>query len=108
MTFISPATGQRCSLSWLLPQSHEDLKKKAPQQRDLERALLGTAWAGPDILAPYIITLYDTRNTLSAVRHPRCDFGENVVNYYHHCLEHDLLHPRPRRPAGGPQPATPE
>src|SRR5215211_8756198 len=28
MTFISPATGQRCSLSWLLPRSHEDLQKK--------------------------------------------------------------------------------
>jgi len=38
-----------------------------------------------------MITLYDLRETLSALRHPRCDFGENVVHYYHYCLEHDLL-----------------
>ena len=28
MTFISPTTGQRCSLSWLLPRTPEDLRKK--------------------------------------------------------------------------------
>ena len=28
MTFISPETGNRCSVSWLLPGSIEDLKKK--------------------------------------------------------------------------------
>ena len=30
MTFVSPDTGNRCSLSWLLPRTREDLK----QQRD--------------------------------------------------------------------------
>src|SRR5215813_7423761 len=28
MTFISPATGHWCSLSWLLPRSLDDLKRK--------------------------------------------------------------------------------
>ena len=28
MTFISPETGNRCSVSWLLPRSMDDLKKK--------------------------------------------------------------------------------
>ena len=27
MTFLSPETGNRCSLSWLLPRSAEDLRK---------------------------------------------------------------------------------
>ena len=25
------------------------------------------------------------------MQHPRCDFGANVVNYYHYCLENDLF-----------------
>ena len=53
--------------------------------------MLGATGRGPDILAPYIITLYDLRETLSAIQHPRCDFGANVVNYYHYCLENDLF-----------------
>ena len=53
--------------------------------------MLGQLGRGPDILAPYIITLYDLRETLSAMQHPRCDFGANVVNYYHYCLENDLF-----------------
>jgi 4-hydroxyphenylacetate 3-monooxygenase oxygenase component len=91
MTFISPATGNRCSLSWLLPQSHEDLQKKRRNSEIWNEQCWGQLGRGPDILAPYIITLYDLRDTLSAMQHPRCDFGANVVNYYHYCLENDLF-----------------
>ena len=68
MTFISPATGQRCSLSWLLPRSHEDLKKKRRNSEIWNEQCWGQLGRGPDILAPYIITLYDMRETLSAVQ----------------------------------------
>jgi len=91
MTFISPTTGNRCSLSWLLPQSHEDLQKKRRNSELWNEQCWGQLGRGPDILAPYIITLYDLRETLSARQHPRCDFGANVVNYYHYCLENDLF-----------------
>jgi 4-hydroxyphenylacetate 3-monooxygenase len=91
MTFISPATGHRCSLSWLLPRSLADLQKKRRNSEIWNEQCWGQLGRGPDILAPYIITLYDIRDTLSAVRHSRCDFGENVVNYYHYCLENDLF-----------------
>jgi 4-hydroxyphenylacetate 3-monooxygenase len=91
MTFISPATGNRCSLSWLLPRSLEDLQQKRRNSEIWNEQCWGQLGRGPDMLAPYIITLYDLRDTLSAVRHPRCDFGENVVRYYHYCLEHDLF-----------------
>jgi 4-hydroxyphenylacetate 3-monooxygenase oxygenase component len=91
MTFISAATGHRCSLSWLLPRSHADLKRKRRNSEVWNEQCWGQLGRGPDILAPYIITLYDLRDTLSAARHMRCDFGENVVNYYHYCLEHDLF-----------------
>ncbi|MBI3329570.1 MAG: 4-hydroxyphenylacetate 3-hydroxylase, partial [Nitrospinae bacterium] len=91
MTFNSAATGNRCSLSWLLPRSLEDLKKKRRNSEIWNEQCWGQLGRGPDVLAPYIITLYDARETLSAVHHPRCDFGENVMNYYHYCLENDLF-----------------
>jgi 4-hydroxyphenylacetate 3-monooxygenase oxygenase component len=91
MTFISPATGTRCSLSWLLPRSPEDLQKKRRNSEIWNEQCWGQLGRGPDILAPYIITLYDIRETLSAMRHPRGDFGENVMHYYHHGAENDLF-----------------
>ena len=91
MTFLSPTTGHRCSLSWLLPRSREDLQKKRRNSEIWNEQCWGQLGRGPDMLAPYIITLYDAHETLSAVQHPRCDFGENVVSYYHYCLENDLF-----------------
>jgi 4-hydroxyphenylacetate 3-monooxygenase oxygenase component len=91
MTFVSPATGQRCSLSWLLPRSHGDLRRKRRNSEIWNEQCWGQLGRGPDMLAPYIITLYDMRDALSAVRHPHCDFGENVGRYYDHCLERDLF-----------------
>ena len=91
MTFISPQTGNRCSLSWLLPRSMEDLKRKRRNSELWNEQCWGQLGRSPDILAPYIITLYDMREALSAVKHPRCDFGENIVHYYRYCAENDLF-----------------
>jgi 4-hydroxyphenylacetate 3-monooxygenase len=91
MTFLSAETGTRCGVSWLLPRSHEDLQKKRRNSEIWNAQCWGQLGRGPDILAPYIITLYDAREALSAIKHPHCDFGENVVNYYYYCKENDLF-----------------
>jgi 4-hydroxyphenylacetate 3-monooxygenase oxygenase component len=91
MTFVSPETGNRCSLSWLLPRTTEDLQRKRRNSEIWNEQCWGQLGRGPDILAPYMITLYDIRQALSAVKHPRCNFGENIVNYYRYCMENDLF-----------------
>ncbi len=91
MTFTSPETSNRCSLSWLLPCTLDDLKRKRRNSEIWNEQCWGQLGRGPDILAPYIITLYDIRQTLSAMKNPHCDFGENVVNYYRYCMENDLF-----------------
>lgn len=91
MTFISPATGNRCSLSWLLPRSADDLKKKRRNSEIWNEQSWGQLGRSPDILAPHIITLYNAREALSAVKNPHCDFGENLVNYHSYCMENDLF-----------------
>ena len=91
MTFVSPATGGRCSVSWLAPRSMEDLKAKRRNSEIWTRQSWGQLGRGPDIMAPYIIGLYNSRQAFSDIKNPHCDFGENVANYYHHCMENDLF-----------------
>ena len=91
MTYISPDTGNRCSVSWKLPLSVDDLKQKRRNSEIWNEQCWGQLGRGPDILAPYIITLYDAREALSSVKNPNCDFGENIVNYYKYCAENDLF-----------------
>ncbi|MBO20369.1 MAG: 4-hydroxyphenylacetate 3-hydroxylase [Chloroflexi bacterium] len=91
MTFVSDETGNRCSVSWLLPRSLEDLKKKRRNSEVWTAESWGQLGRSPDVLAPYIISLYKSRERLSAVKHPHCDFGENIVNYHRYCMENDLF-----------------
>ena len=91
MTFVSPDSGTRCSTSWLLPRSREDLKAKRRNSEIWNRECWGQLGRGPDILAPYIIGLYNARQTFSDIKNPNCDFGENVANYYRYCVENDLF-----------------
>ena len=82
MTFVSPESGNRCSLSWMLARTEEDLRKKRRNSEVWTKESWGQLGRAPDVLAPYIISLYKSRERLSSVRHPKCDFGENVVNYH--------------------------
>ena len=91
MTFVAAETGTRCSISWLLPTSMDDLKRKRRNSELWNQQCWGQLGRGPDILAPYIITLYDIRESLSGVQSPHCDFGEHVVNYHRYCMENDLF-----------------
>ena len=75
MTFVSPETGNRCSTSWLLARSEEDLKKKRRNSEVWTSQSWGQLGRAPDVLAPYIISLYKARERLSAVKHPHFDFG---------------------------------
>jgi len=92
MTFVSPESGNRVSLSWLIPRSMEDLKRKRRNSELWSEQTWGQLGRSPDILAPFITTLAQRHAQLSAVKASRhCDFGENAVNYYRYCMENDLF-----------------
>jgi len=91
MTFVSPETGNRVSLSWLIPRSPEDLRRKRRNSEIWNEQSWGQLGRSPDILAPYITSLVQRRAGLSSVKNPHCDFGENVVNYHRYCTENDLF-----------------
>ena len=91
MTFLDPESGVRTSVSWLLPRSAEDLKRKRRNSELWNQLTWGQLGRSPDILAPYIISALHLKDAFSAVRHERCDFGENLENYYKYCLRNDLF-----------------
>lgn len=91
MTFVDAETGIRTSLSWLLPRSADDLRRKRHNSELWNRFTWGQLGRSPDILAPYIISSLHLKDEFSAVKHPKCDFGENLENYYKHCMRNDLF-----------------
>ena len=91
MTFVSTETGNRCSVSWMLARSIDDLKSKRVNSEIWTSQSWGQLGRSPDILAPFITALYKDRKILSAVNHPHCDFGENVINYHRYCRENDIF-----------------
>ncbi|HLF78850.1 MAG TPA: 4-hydroxyphenylacetate 3-hydroxylase N-terminal domain-containing protein [Dehalococcoidia bacterium] len=91
MTFLDPESGVRSSLSWLLPRSAADLRRKRRNSELWNELTWGQLGRSPDILAPYITSLVMRKDALGAVKHPKCDFGENIVNYYKYCMQNDLF-----------------
>ena len=63
----------------------------AAQQRDLERGILGAVGPQPRYPGPFITGLVAISDALEQVKHPRCNFAENVVNYHRYCMENDLF-----------------
>ena len=52
MTFVSPESGNHCSVSWLLPRTEEDLKRKRHNSEVWTRESWGQLGRAPDVLAP--------------------------------------------------------
>jgi len=67
MTFAEAETGIRTSLSWLLPRSAADLRRKRRNSELWNRFTWGQLGRSPDILAPYIVaTPTETGSTCCA------------------------------------------
>lgn len=91
MTFVDPESGVRTGISWMLPRSAEDLKKKRRNSELWNLLTWGQLGRSHDILAPYIISGLHRKADFSAVKNPHCDFGENLENYYKYCMQNDLF-----------------
>ena len=91
MTFVDSESGVRTSISWMLPRSAEDLKKKRRNSELWNLLTWGQLGRSHDILAPYIISGLHRKADFSAVKNPHCDFGENLENYYKYCMRNDLF-----------------
>jgi aromatic ring hydroxylase len=91
MTFVDPDSGVRTSVSWLLPRSADDLRRKRRNSELWSEFTWGQLGRSHDILAPYIISALHLKPEFSAIKNPRCDYGENLENYYKYCMRNDLF-----------------
>jgi len=91
MTFASPETGNRVSYSWLVPKTLEDSQAKRANSELWNKEAWGQLGRGPDVLAPFILMLDESREVFGEVKNEHCDFGENIHNYYKYCMENDLF-----------------
>ncbi len=91
LTFVDKDSGVRTSASWILPKSAEELKAKRRNSEVWHQLTWGQLGRSPDILAPYIIACLQRKETFAQATHPKCDFGENLENYYQYCMKNDLF-----------------
>jgi len=91
MTYVDPDSGVRTSLSWLIPKNHQESNLKRRNSQLWNQLTWGQLGRSPDILAPYISNLVARKDAFGAFKHPKCDFGENIVNYYKYCRDNDLF-----------------
>lgn len=86
LTMPSPGTGQPVSLSYLLPQSVDDLARQRRMYEFLVRRAGGVAARLPQHLATVVLGLYDVRGLLGTADPA---FTDHVAHYFTYCREND-------------------
>lgn len=87
LTYLSPSSGQPVSVSFLLPASFEDLRRRVAGERARVEFTNGMMGRLPDQMSAWMADIALLKDFLGQ-REPR--FGENAWNYYELCREQDL------------------
>ena len=110
LTYISPTTGERVGLSFLIPRSVDDLvrvRRMMKRWADFSGGFLGRS---PDYLNRALAG-YASARDYCAQNDPR--FGDNIWRYYEYvrendlCVTHTLIHPQANRSVGPSQQKDP-
>jgi 4-hydroxyphenylacetate 3-monooxygenase len=110
MTYVSPSSGARVGLSFLVPRTHDDLvrvRRMMKRWADYSGGMMGRS---PDYLNR-ALAAYAAAADYMAANDPR--FGEHVRRYYELvregdlCLTHTLINPQVNRAVGPARQADP-
>ena len=87
MPFRSPTSGDRVGTSFLVPETREDLERRATMHKVWADASLGFLGRAPDYLNVNVMAAGTASGYFA-----QCDerFGRNVAAYFEHVREHDL------------------
>ena len=103
MTYISPTTGDRVGMSFLIPESVDDVQRKGRMMARWAQYHGGMMGRTPDFLNASFVAM---AGASAYYAQNRPEFGENITRYYEFmreqdlCLTHTLVNPqRSRRPA---------
>ena len=87
MTYVSPTTGDRVGLSFLIPRSREDLEKRRVMMLNWARTTCGMMGRSPDFMN---VTYAAWAGAEAFFAQGRPEFGENMRRYYEYIRENDL------------------
>ncbi|GAB6990204.1 4-hydroxyphenylacetate 3-monooxygenase, oxygenase component [Paenibacillus pini] len=87
LTYTSPETGDSVGLSFLQPKTKEELEKRRIMMSVWGQKHHGLLGRSPDYMNTAMMAYYAAADLL-AENNPQ--FAENMKNYYHYCLEHDI------------------
>src|SRR6267142_2386294 len=89
MTYLSPTTGDRVGLSFIIPRTREDLEKRRVMMLNWARTTCGMMGRSPDFMnVTYAAWAGAADYFTQGLGRP--EFAENMRNYYEYIRENDL------------------
>src|SRR5512138_2900630 len=87
MTYVSPSSGERVGLSFIVPRTREDLERRRVMMLRWARQTCGMMGRSPDFMN---VTFAAWAGAARYFAQNRPEFGVNIQRYYEHIREHDL------------------
>ena len=87
MTYVSPSSGDRVGLSFIVPRTREDLERRRVMMLRWARQTCGMMGRSPDFMN---VTFAAWAGAARYFAQNRPEFGVNIQRYYEHIREHDL------------------
>jgi 4-hydroxyphenylacetate 3-monooxygenase len=87
MTYVSPTSGERVGLSFIIPRTREDLQRRRDMMLHWARATCGMMGRSPDFMN---VTFAAWAGAANYFAQGRPEFGDNIRRYYEYIRENDL------------------
>jgi 4-hydroxyphenylacetate 3-monooxygenase len=87
MTYLSPTSGDRLGLSFIVPRTREELARRGAMMLRWARTTCGMMGRSPDFMN---VTFAAWAAAAKYFARGRPEFGENMRRYYEYISEHDL------------------
>ena len=88
MTYVSPSTGDQVGLSFIMPQSIDDLQRRRTMMRHWARTGCGMLGRAPDFMNVTIMAMAAAADFFAQ---NRPEFKDNIRRYYEYIRENDLV-----------------
>jgi 4-hydroxyphenylacetate 3-monooxygenase len=86
-TYPSPTTGEPVNLSYLIPHSENDLRRRRIAIRGLTEQTFGLVGRGPEHIAGFLAGWASRKDVFAAAG---TEYGERIWNFYEYARDNDL------------------
>ncbi|MGE3536003.1 MAG: 4-hydroxyphenylacetate 3-monooxygenase, oxygenase component [Candidatus Tectimicrobiota bacterium] len=87
MTYVSPSSGERVGLSFIIPRRQQELEQRRTAMLNWARSTCGMMGRSPDFMN---VTYAAWAAAADFFAQSRPEFGANIRRYYEYIREHDL------------------